>query len=57
MDTDVNEKFLDQCLYTYQSPHPEILIRTSGEIRLSDFLTWQVYEFYKIQGRNSTYEI
>ncbi|XP_065201591.1 dehydrodolichyl diphosphate synthase complex subunit DHDDS-like [Planococcus citri] len=40
-DIDVTEKFLDQCLYTYQSPHPEILIRTSGEIRLSDFLTWQ----------------
>lgn len=39
---DVDEQFFDQCLYTHQSPHPELVIRTSGEYRLSDFLTWQV---------------
>ncbi|KAJ6663407.1 hypothetical protein lerEdw1_009486, partial [Lerista edwardsae] len=39
--SDVSELLLDKCLYTYKSPHPDILIRTSGEVRLSDFLLWQ----------------
>ncbi|KAB1268633.1 Dehydrodolichyl diphosphate synthase complex subunit DHDDS [Camelus dromedarius] len=38
---DVSESLLDKCLYTNHSPHPDILIRTSGEVRLSDFLLWQ----------------
>ncbi|GAB6024018.1 hypothetical protein CHUAL_008742 [Chamberlinius hualienensis] len=38
---DITEDSLQQCLYTYNSPDPEILIRTSGEVRLSDFLLWQ----------------
>ena len=35
-------------LYTKDDPDPDLLIRTSGEIRLSGFLPWQsVYsEFY-----------
>lgn len=40
--SDVSESLLDKCLYTNHSPHPDILIRTSGEVRLSDFLLWQV---------------
>lgn len=40
--SDVSESLLDKCLYTSHSPHPDILIRTSGEVRLSDFLLWQV---------------
>lgn len=43
--SDVSESLLDKCLYTYHSPNPDILIRTSGEVRLSDFLLWQVGSF------------
>lgn len=39
--SDVSESLLDKCLYSNHSPHPDILIRTSGEVRLSDFLLWQ----------------
>ncbi|KAI5092371.1 dehydrodolichyl diphosphate synthase complex subunit DHDDS, partial [Silurus meridionalis] len=38
---DVSEALLSQCLYTSNSPNPDLLIRTSGEVRLSDFLLWQ----------------
>lgn len=38
---DINEDVLSQCMYTNLSPNPDILIRTSGEVRLSDFLLWQ----------------
>lgn len=43
--SDVSESLLDQCLYSNHSPQPDILIRTSGEVRLSDFLLWQVGHF------------
>ncbi|KAL6091160.1 hypothetical protein STEG23_017462 [Scotinomys teguina] len=39
--SDVSESLLDKCLYSNHSSHPDILIRTSGEVRLSDFLLWQ----------------
>ncbi|XP_078736505.1 dehydrodolichyl diphosphate synthase complex subunit DHDDS isoform X2 [Lampetra fluviatilis] len=39
--SDVTESLLDRCLYTSHSPDPDVLIRTSGEVRLSDFLLWQ----------------
>ncbi|KAM4700507.1 dehydrodolichyl diphosphate synthase complex subunit DHDDS isoform 1-T3 [Discoglossus pictus] len=39
--SDVSETLLDHCLYTSNSPDPDLLIRTSGEVRLSDFLLWQ----------------
>ena len=38
---DVTESLLDRTLYTNKSPDPDLLIRTSGETRLSDFLLWQ----------------
>lgn len=38
---DVNETLLEHCLYTGHSPQVDLLIRTSGETRLSDFLLWQ----------------
>ncbi len=34
------EEFID-CLYTRGIPDPDMLIRTSGEMRLSNFLLWQ----------------
>ncbi len=44
VDTDVFSKHL----YTRYYPDPDLLIRTSGELRLSNFLLWQVSyaEFY-----------
>ena len=39
---DINEDFLEQKLYTYPSPSPDLLIRTGGEFRLSNFLLWQL---------------
>ena len=37
----LNEKNLSKCLYNPQLPDPEILIRTGGDYRLSNFLPWQ----------------
>lgn len=39
---DINERLLDECMYTRQSPSPDLLFRTSGESRISDFLMWQL---------------
>ncbi|KAJ8289553.1 hypothetical protein GJAV_G00002620 [Gymnothorax javanicus] len=39
--SDVSELLLSKCLYSNNSPDPDLLIRTSGEVRLSDFLLWQ----------------
>ena len=39
--SDINENVIERCLYTGFSPQPELLVRTSGEVRLSDFLLWQ----------------
>nr|CAI5843606.1 unnamed protein product [Callosobruchus analis] len=41
---DVDVDLLSYCMYSNQSPDPDILIRTSGEVRLSDFLLWQIAE-------------
>ncbi|XP_013386156.1 dehydrodolichyl diphosphate synthase complex subunit DHDDS [Lingula anatina] len=40
-ESDISESVMEKCLYTRKSPHPDILVRTSGEVRLSDFLLWQ----------------
>lgn len=37
----VNEKLISQHLYTNGIPDPELVIRTGGRIRLSNFLLWQ----------------
>jgi undecaprenyl diphosphate synthase len=38
----VSEAMLSEHLYTRGLPDPDLLIRTSGELRLSNFLLWQV---------------
>ena len=40
--TTVDEVTLSAHLYTHDLPDPDLLIRTSGELRLSNFLLWQV---------------
>lgn len=39
---DITEAMFEQELSTHGVPDPELLIRTSGEARLSNFLLWQV---------------
>ncbi len=38
----INEETISQHLYTRGLPDPDLLVRTSGEMRLSNFLLWQV---------------
>lgn len=38
----ISEEIFEQHLYTQGIPHPDLLIRTSGEMRLSNFLLWQM---------------
>jgi len=39
---DVDELTLDSHLYTAGMPEPDLLIRTAGELRVSNFLLWQI---------------
>lgn len=41
-EDDIDEEFLSQCMYTTESPDPDLLIRTGGEWRISNFLLWQL---------------
>ena len=45
---DINEDLFKNYIYTAGQPDPDLLIRTSGEERLSNFLLWQLAysEFY-----------
>jgi undecaprenyl diphosphate synthase len=38
----ITEKDIHRHLYTAHMPDPDLLIRTSGELRISNFLLWQV---------------
>lgn len=40
--SDINEDLVSNNLYTKNMPDPDLLIRTSGELRLSGFLPWQL---------------
>ena len=46
--SDIDEKAISQSLYTASMPDPDLIIRTSGECRLSNFMMWQASysEFY-----------
>ncbi len=39
---EINEQVIAQHLYTRHWPDPDLLIRTSGEMRVSNFLLWQI---------------
>ncbi len=39
---DINDQVVSQHLYTRAWPDPDVLIRTSGEMRVSNFLLWQI---------------
>lgn len=39
---DISEQTLEQALYTKDFPNPDLLIRTSGEYRISNYLLWQI---------------
>ncbi len=39
---DINDNLFSKYLYTDGMPDPDLLIRTSGEMRISNFLLWQI---------------
>ena len=38
---EVTEELVSSYLYTHGTPDPDLIIRTSGELRISNFLIWQ----------------
>jgi undecaprenyl diphosphate synthase len=65
VDSDeIDEALVSSYLYTVGQPDPDLIIRTSGEMRLSNFLVWQAAyaEFYTSPtlwpdfGRDELYE-
>ena len=49
----INEETISNNLYTKGQPDPDLLIRTSGEMRLSNFLPWQlVYSEFLFINKN-----
>ena len=50
---DISEEMVSNNLYTKGEPDPDLLIRTSGELRLSNFLPWQlVYSEFLFVSKN-----
>jgi undecaprenyl diphosphate synthase len=39
---DINEETISEHLYTAGMPDPDLLIRTAGELRVSNYLLWQI---------------
>lgn len=39
---DINEKTVEEHLYTRGLPAPDLLIRTGGDLRVSNFMLWQI---------------
>ena len=38
----IDEKLISENLYTFDMPDPDLVIRTSGECRISNYLLWQI---------------
>ncbi len=50
---DISEEVVSNNLYTKDEPDPDLMIRTSGELRLSNFLPWQlVYSEFLFIDKN-----
>lgn len=50
---EISEQTISDNLYTKNQPDPDLLIRTSGELRLSNFLPWQlVYSEFVFVEKN-----
>lgn len=50
---DINEEIITENLYTGNEPDPDLIIRTSGELRLSNFLIWQAaYSEFLFMNKN-----
>lgn len=47
----INETMISNHLYTHDIPDPDLMVRTSGEIRLSNYMLWQLAytEFYFVE--------
>jgi undecaprenyl diphosphate synthase len=41
-EDDINQENFENLLYTNKMPDPDLLIRTGGEFRVSNFLLWQI---------------
>lgn len=49
----IDERIISEHLYTKGQPDPDLMIRTSGEVRLSNFLPWQlVYSEFVFIDKN-----
>ena len=42
LNKNIDEQLIEKYLYTANIPSPDLLIRTGGEYRLSNFLLWQI---------------
>jgi undecaprenyl diphosphate synthase len=42
LPADISEQTLSDYLYTAGMPDPDLMIRTAGEMRISNFLLWQI---------------
>lgn len=40
--TDITEEMISNALYTRGQPDPDLVVRTAGEMRISNFLLWQI---------------
>lgn len=49
---DITDDLIRRCMYSGKSSDPDLLVRTSGESRLSDFLLWQVIKTSFLFARN-----
>ncbi|GAB6109199.1 isoprenyl transferase [Fusibacter bizertensis] len=60
-DDDIDEALFSNYLYTSGMPDPDLLIRTSGEKRLSNFLLWQLayteFEFVSVYWPDFTEQV